>query len=188
MQIPLQITFRHMEKSEAVEANIQKHIDKLEQYNHNIMGCHVIVDVPDQHRHKGGVFSIHIHLTIPGEEIVVSSKQDDAHAHEDIYVALRDAFKAAQRQLEARVEKMKRKVKVHEAPPHGTVTEVYPNMDYGRIKSADGRDVYFHANSLVNGELDKLEVGDEVRFAEEPGDEGPQASSVQVVGKHHIVG
>jgi len=187
MQIPMQITFRHMETSEAVEANIRKHVDKLEQFHNNIMGCQVIVDLPDQHKHKGGVFSIHIHLTIPGEEIVVSSKQDDAHAHEDVYVALRDAFKAAQRQLDSRMAKMKKKVKTHAAPLHGTVTEVYPNMDYGRIRTPEGRDIYFHANSLINGELERLEEGSEVRFVEETGDDGPQASSVQLVGKHHIV-
>lgn len=188
MQHPLQITFRHMEPSEAVEAQIKKHVEKLEQYHSHIQSCHVVVDQPDQHKNKGKLFSVHIHLTIPGEEIAVSSKQDDAHAHEDFYVTLRDSFRAAQRQLSSRVAKMKKKVKTHEPPPHGTVTAVFPYMEYGRIETADGRDVYFHANSLMNGDLEHLQQGAEVRFVEHRGDSGPQASSVQVVGKHHIVG
>ena len=64
--------------------------------------------------------------------------------------------------------------------------ELVPDQDYGRIQASDGRDIYFHRNSLVRGEYDDLEVGSEVRFVEEAGEQGPQASTVHVVGKHHI--
>jgi hypothetical protein len=40
-------------------------------------------------------FNIHIDLGVPGKEIVV-----DRQENEDAYVALRDAFDAAKRQLE----------------------------------------------------------------------------------------
>ena len=58
--------------------------------------------------------------------------------------------------------------------------------DYGRIQTPDGREIYFHRNSVVNSDFDQLEPGLEVRFSEEPGDEGPQATSVQLIGKHHL--
>ena len=53
--------------------------------------------------------------------------------------------------------------------------------DFGRILTPDGREIYFHRNSLLNGNFDKLEVGDEVRFSEEMGDQGPHASTVHLV-------
>lgn len=188
MQIPLQITFRHTEKSEAVEANIREHCEKLDQFHAHIMSCHVVVEPPDRHKHKGGLFSIHITITIPGEDISVSKKHDNQHEHEDIYVTIRDAFKAAQRQLEDRVRIEHDKVKSHEVPPHGRVSELHPQQEYGRITSADGRDIYFHAHSVLNDGFGQLQIGNEVRYTEERGEQGPQASSVHPIGKHHIPG
>jgi len=188
MQLPLQITFRHMEPSEFVEENIRERCDKLERFHDRIMGCHVTVEGPDKHKYKGGVYHVVIDITVPGSEIVINNKQNDNHAHEDVYVAIRDAFSAAQRRLEDKQSKVKRNVKSHETPPHGRVMEVIPSLDYGRIQTPDGREIYFHRNSLVSGDFDELNEGDEVRFNEESGDEGPQASSVIPVGKHHIVG
>ncbi len=188
MKLPLQITFRHMEKSEAAEANIREHCDKLEQFHDNIMSCQVVVDQQSRHKYKGNLYAINLFITVPGEDIAVANTRDGNHAHEDIYVAIRDAFTAARRQLETRVELMKRKVKNHEPPPHGRISELHPERDFGRIDTADGRDIYFHANSVTNGDFEKLEIGNEVRFVEEMGDKGPQASSVHVIGKHHIVG
>ncbi|MBI3915830.1 MAG: cold shock domain-containing protein [Betaproteobacteria bacterium] len=102
-------------------------------------------------------------------------------------MAIRDAFDAVRRQLEDYMRRQDRRVKAHEAPPHGRVVELYPAEGYGRIQTADGKLVYFHRNSLVDADFDKLETGAEVRFSEEQGELGPQASTVYVVGKHHIV-
>jgi cold shock CspA family protein len=75
---------------------------------------------------------------------------------------------------------------MHETAPHGHVAELYP--DYGKIETPDGRLVYFHKNSVVGEDFDHLDLGAEVRFVEEQGELGPQASTVHVIGKHHIVG
>ncbi len=80
------------------------------------------------------------------------------------------------------------KVKAHEVPPHGRISELFADDGYGQIETADGRSVYFHQNSVLNDKFSELDVGTEVRFSKEQGDEGPQASSVRLVGKHHIVG
>jgi len=187
MQLPLQVTFRHMETSEALLADIEEKAAKLDRFSDQIMACRVVVEAPHQHHHQGKLFHVSIDLTVPGGEIVASRSADEHHAHEDVYVAVRDAFSAVKRQLEDHVRKQKQKVKLHATPPHGKVLRLFPEEDYGIIGTADGREVYFHRNSVLHGQFDVLEVGSEVRFAEEAGDEGPQATSVALIGKHHIV-
>ena len=186
MQQPLQITFRDIPPSESVEAVIREKAEKLDQYFEKIMTCRVTVESPHSHQHQGRLYHVRVDITVPGTELVASRSHDKNHAHEDVYVAIRDAFDAAKRQLQEYKGKLKNKVKLHETPAHGEVTELAPDQDYGRIQSSDGRDIYFHRNSLVRGEYGELEVGSEVRFVEESGEEGPQASTVHVVGKHHI--
>lgn len=188
MQLPLQITFRNMDPSDAVEANVREKAAKLDGFLDNIMACRVVVEAQHRHHHKGNLYSARIDITVPGHEIVVSRAPGKDHAHEDVYVAVRDAFDAAYRQLEDHARKVRGKVKYHETPPHGTIVELHPDEDYGRIKTTDGRLIYFHRNSVLNVDFDGLGEGDEVRFDEEIGDRGPQASTVRVVGKHHIVG
>ncbi|MCK5616255.1 HPF/RaiA family ribosome-associated protein [Candidatus Pacearchaeota archaeon] len=187
MKLPLQITFRHMEHSDAVEAKIRERVEELEQFYDQIMHCRVVVEEDHKHHHQGNLFSVHIDLTVPGKELVVSRGPDGNHAHEDMYVALRDAFDAMRRQLENFARVQRRKVKSHEAPPHGKISKLFPSEDYGRIASADGRDIYFHRNSIIDADFDALDIGMEVRFAEENGEQGPQASTVYLIGKHHIV-
>ena len=119
---------------------------------------------------------------------VINRDPKDHHAHEDVYVAIRDAFDAVRRKLQDYARKQRGDVKSHEKPPHGTVSEMVPDEDFGRIQTSDGRDIYFHRNSFVDGNFDNLEIGNKVRFAEEVGDDGPQASTVRLTGKHNIVG
>lgn len=186
MQLPLEITFRNMKPSEAIEASIRKRAEKLDRFFSHIMSCRVVVEAPHKHHYKGRVYSVRIDLTVPDKELVVS--QTPQHSdHEDAYVVIRDAFGAMQRQLESYTAKRRGEVKTHEAPPHGRVIAVFPERNYGHILDSGGREVYFHRNSVLNAKFDVLEIGSEVRFAEAHGDAGPQATSVHVVGKHHIV-
>lgn len=117
MQIPLQITFRHMDSSEALEAKIREKVATLERFADHIVSCRVTVEAPHQHHHQGQLFNIKIDLTLPGIEIVADRHPDKHHAHEDVYVALRDAFKAARRQLEDYVRKQRGQVKTHARVP-----------------------------------------------------------------------
>lgn len=188
MQIPLQLSFRNLDPSAAVETAVRKRVAKLEHVDSSITSCRVSIELAHRHRQKGNLFHVVIDIRTPAGEVAVSRMPDDAHAHEDVYVAIRDAFDSAQRRLHDRLRKAQRKVKAHETPPHGTITELWPPDDYGRITDSGGREIYFHRNSIVNADFDDLEIGAEVRFVEEAGDQGPQASSVQLIGKHHIVG
>jgi ribosomal subunit interface protein len=183
---PLQITFRHMDPSEAVESKIRERAGKLEKFYDQIMGCHVVVEAPHKHQHKGGLYWVHLDITVPDGELVVNRNPSQRSSHEDVYVAIRDTFDVARRRLEDHARRQRQNVKTHEVPPHGKVSELFPEMDYGRISTPDGRSIYFHRNSVLNAGFDELKLGTEVRFAEEPGDEGPQASTVRVIGKHHL--
>ena len=187
MQLPLQVTFRHMETSDALLADIEQKAEKLDSFSGRIMSCRVVIEAPHQHHRKGKLFRVSIDLTVPGGEIVASRSADEHHAHEDVYVAVRDAFTAVQRRLEDRMRKQRHKVKEHTPPPHGKVLKLFPGDNYGIIVGADGREVYFHRNSVRHAQFDALEIGNEVRYAEDQGDEGPQATTVTLIGKHHIV-
>lgn len=188
MQIPLQITFRHMETSDALEAKIREKASSLDRFADHIMSCRVTVEAPHQHQQQGKLFNIKVDITIPGGEIIADRHPAKHHAHEDPYVALRDAFNAARRQLEDYVRKQRGKVKKHEVSPHGRIKQLFPFEDYGVIETADGREVYFHRNSIVETDFDKLKEGDSVHFSEELGDNGPQASTVHLEGKQHVTG
>lgn len=187
MELDLQITFRNMSASEAVEAAVRKKADELDRLYDQIMRCRVVVEANHKRHNKGNLYHVRIDLTVPGSELVVSREPEKHQAHEDVYVAIRDAFKAAARQLKAHASRKRKEVKTHEVPPHGRVSELNTEQGFGKIESSDGREIYFHRNSVLNGDFEKLEVGSEVRFAESQGNEGPQASTVKLVGKHHIV-
>ena len=188
MKIPLQIRFRNIDPSDAVEAAVRKRIGQLESIDSKITSCRVTIELAHRHSHKGNLFHVVIDVRTPTGEVAVSRMPDEEHAHEDVYVAIRDAFDAARRQLQDQLRMSQGKVKAHEIPPHGRIAELQPMDDFGRITDSDGREIYFHRNSIIGADFDDLEIGAEVRFVEEAGDHGPQASSVYPIGKHHVVG
>ena len=183
MQIPLQISFRDMEPLAAVEAKIRQRAAKLDRYYDRIMGCHVVVEAPHRRHHQGGLYHVRIDVTVPQGELVVSREPMDHYSHKDIYVAIRDAFDATQRRLADYARRQRGDVKPHEAPPVVHVTKLFPTEGYGFITTLDGREIYFHKNSVLNDAFDRLEVGSEVQYVEEQGEKGPQASTVRLVGR-----
>jgi ribosomal subunit interface protein len=187
MQIPLQISFRNMDPSPAVEARIREKAAKLERFHDRIIGCTVVVEAPHRYHHKGKLYTVRIDISVPGKNVVVDRAKPINHAHEDVYVAVRDAFDAAVRRLEDQTRKMRGSVKAHAAPRHGKIENLFD--DYGFITTAEGDEVYFHRSSVVGADFYKLEVGNEVSLvvAEKEGEKGLQASTVKPIGKHHIL-
>ena len=181
MIIPLQITFRHMDPSAALEGRIRELAARLERFSEHIMRCRVIVEPLPHHSHQGGLHEIHIDITLPDEEIAIRHAHPADHAHEDPYVALRDAFRAARRRLEDYERRHRLDVKTHVAPAEGRICELDSARASGRIETGDGRLIYFHRNSVLGGRFEDLTTGTRVRFAEESGDLGPQASTVHVI-------
>jgi cold shock CspA family protein/ribosome-associated translation inhibitor RaiA len=185
MQVPVEIDFRNMERSEAVEDDIRQHVEKLEEFFDRITSCRVVLEAPHQHHHQGNLYHVRILLSVPRRELIVDREPSEHHAHEDIHVTIRDAFKAMRRQLEDYVREMRGDVKAHARPPHGKVARLFREEDYGFIETPDGRELYFHRNAVLDDAFDGLTLGAEVRFEEEAGDKGPQASTVRLVGRHH---
>jgi ribosomal subunit interface protein len=189
MQIPLQVSFRNMDPSPAVEVVVREKAARLERFHERITSCRVIIEAPHRHHHKGKLYDVRIDIAIPGEEIVVQRSGAENRAHEDVYVAVRDAFDAATRRLQDYVRQANGRVKAHEVPVHGTVLRLFPNKGYGFIETSEGEEVYFHRNSVVDGSFDDLDVGHEVRLVVAYGESehGAQASTVRPIGKHHLI-
>jgi len=185
MQMPMQISFRDMEPSAAVETKIRERAAKLDRYYDRIMSCRVVVEAPHRRHHQGKLYHVRVDLTVPQGELVVSREPVDRHAHEDVYVAIRDAFDAAQRRLADYARRQRGDIKIHEEAAVSRVSKLFPDEGYGFIETPEGHEIYFHRNSVLNGSFARLEVGDEVQFVEEQGEKGPQASTVRFVGKHH---
>lgn len=185
MQRPVQVTFRHMPHSPELEACVREHAERLERFFEHITGIRVIVEAPHHHHREGNQFVVRVHVAVPRTELVADRDPGLDHAHEDVRVAIRDAFDAARRQLEDYVREMRGDVKHHRPPQHGWIVTLFD--DYGFIETPDGREVYFHEHSLLDEPFARLQVGQEVQFEEEEGDEGPQAASVRVAGRHHQV-
>lgn len=189
MDIPLQITFRNMDRSDAVEDRVRELTAKLERFFDHITSCRVMIEALERRHRKGRMFHVRVELGVPGTEIVASRHPREKHAHEDLHVAIRDAFDAAQRQLEDYARRISGHTKAHGTPDHGRVTKLFPDQGYGFVTQPDGQEIYFHTNSVLNGGFAALKVGDEVRIVVAEGESahGSQASTVQPVGKHHIV-
>lgn len=181
MRLPLQVTFRDVDPSPTLEARVRELAGRLDRFSDQIMRCHVTVEAPHRHQHQGKLFDVRIDITVPDREIAIRRTHPVNHSHEDPYVALRDAFRAARRRLQDYERRRYQKVKMHDEMPHGRVCELVPAENYGRIETADGRLIYFHRHSVLGRPFGTLAIGDPVRFVEEPGDRGPQASTVHVV-------
>jgi cold shock CspA family protein/ribosome-associated translation inhibitor RaiA len=188
MQVPLDITFENSEPSQAIRSEVEKQAKRLERFHDRITSCNVAVITPQTRHRKGGLFKIDIRIAMPEhKDVIVTRTHDDVPEHEHFAVAIKDAFGAAQRQIEDAVREMRGQVKPHERGDHGRVSKFVAGDDYGFIETADGREVYFHRNSVLDNAFNQLTVGCEVRFVEEIGEKGPQASTVRLVGKRHLL-
>lgn len=183
MRLPLQVTFRGMPPSEALEARVTSKAKKLERLVERVTACHVIIEAPHHHHHKGNIYSVSVEISAPGLEAVAHKGSSLNHAHEDPNVAIRDAFDAALRQIEERERRRRGTVKAHRQVPVGRVVRVFADDGYGFLETPDGLEVYFHENSVRGAGIAGLEVGDRVRFSmvDSESEKGPQATNVQAV-------
>ncbi len=176
MEIPLQITGRNLEVTESIESEIRQKAEKLDKFYDRIMRCRVVVESPHRHHHKGKLYNVRIYMTLPGAELIIKREP-----HEDLYVSIRDSFNAARRKLEDYARRQRGDVKHHEEIPHARISSLFPEKGYGFIVTPENREIYFHEHSILNRDFKHLKVGMAVRFAEEKGEKGPQASTVTVI-------
>lgn len=187
MQVPLEIAFKDSEPSESIKAEIEREARRLEKFSSRITSCQVTVIGPTKHHRHGVPFKIDIRIAMPDhKDVIVNKTHNDVKQHEYVTVAIKDAFAAAQRQVEDVVREMRGDVKPHAAEDHGRVTKFEAGEDYGFIETPDGQEIYFHRDSVLDGAFDRLRVGSEVRFVAEIGEKGAQATTVRVICKHHL--
>lgn len=187
MQVPLEIAFQNSEPSESVKAEIEREARRLEKFSSRITSCDVTIIGPTKHHRHGVPFKIDIRIAMPDhKDVIVNKTHDDVKEHEYVTAAIRDAFAAAQRQIEDAVREMRGGVKQHLAEDHGHVSKFLADQDCGFIETPDGREIYFHRNSVLDDAFDRLRVGAEVRFVVEIGEKGPQATTVRAICKHHL--
>lgn len=189
MAYAVEINFRNTERSEAVETVVQERAMELPRAYERLMHCRVVIEKLGRNQPKGSQFRARLDLKLPGQMLVVGRAHASSPSHDDVYQAVRHAFDAATRRLQDFSRKRRGDVKTHETPPHGRVAKLFPTEGYGFIRMADGQEVYFHRNAVVNGGFEKLDVGAEVRVSVHEGesDKGPQAGTVKLVGRHHLV-
>jgi len=201
MKSELQITFRDMKPSKEVEEWIRAEAAKLDTLYNQVMGCRVVVELPHRHHRKGSPYHIRIDLTVPQGEIVVKREPSlSARArhlgelelrkhgevkipHKDLRQAINDAFRTAGRRLQDYARRQRGDIKSHGLLPEARVSKILPHEGYGFLTLDDGREIYFHKNSVLGRAFPRLKVGTTVHFAEEQGEKGPQASTVRIFHK-----
>lgn len=187
MAINLEISYRDFPEPIMAQTRIQERVAKLERLFPRLQSLRVVSEQIQHGKNKGILYHFTLDASLPGGEVTIDKPHADRDSHADFFVAMRDAFNALERRLHTFAEKKNKDVKRHETPPHGTVKAVFP--DHGFIRTSDGLEIYFHANSVVDGKFKDVEIGSEVRFAavEKESEKGPQATSVHIIGKHHLV-
>lgn len=187
MNTSLQISFHNLPHSRVIERAIHEAVSRLEGIHDRITSCCVIIDQPHRHHKEGNPYQIRIDLKMPGAELVVKREPPGSVAYGDLSTVIQEAFDDMERQIEEFLARRRGFVKTHENRPHGRVARVFPEAGYGFLTTLDGREVFFHRNSVFGEAFNLLSIGTEVSFVEELGEKGPQASTVKLVGRHNHV-
>ena len=186
MKIPPEITYRNLEKTEAIDNLVREKIAKLEQFCDYINSCHVVLEKAHENPSSGSPYRVSIDITIPhSREIAVVESPDTGKQYPPLEAVIRDAFEAARRQIVSISTEQQGERKSHpEQRMDAVVTKLFLEGGYGFIKAIDtGKEIYFHRNSVTNDDFDRIEVGTGVRYKEIEGEMGPQATTVQIIDK-----
>jgi len=203
--LPVQVTFRNMEPTPDVEPLVQKEAAKLDTYYPRITSCRVVVEAPHHRYRSTNPYHVRIDLGVPGEELVVKH-QPSLHSsmkqfretkrvkrlevnkrYKHLHATISDAFRAARRQLEDFARRQRGEEKTPIRAPKGRVIKIMPKKGFGFLETPDGREIYFHKESVLNNGFGRLRVGTEVIFSEEAGEKGPQASTVKLARQREML-
>ena len=185
MQIPLEISYRNVNKTDDLEKLIREKTNKLEKVCDHITSCHIAIEKPQKFPNYGSPYRIRIDIRIPsGHEVVIKREPGEGNMNVPLNSIVREVFEAARRKTKEVCKIQNSKIKTHPAQETvAIVSELHPKSGYGFIKTINGREIYFHKNSVLHNDFEKLKTGTGVRFFEEQGTKGPQASTVQIVDK-----
>ncbi|MGE0222360.1 MAG: HPF/RaiA family ribosome-associated protein [Acetobacteraceae bacterium] len=184
MDRPLEIAFHNMSPSESLETMIRGHAEKLERRFDHLIGCRVSVEALHRQHRTGNIYEVHITMSVPGRDLAVSREPNRAkerYANPDARTSIRDAFEAAERQLESYKGKLREDTSQPIAHAMtGQVTLIEPGADHGFILTNTGSQLYFHRDSVTNARFEDLKQGDAVHYVEEASDSGPVASKIRL--------
>ncbi|MBZ5637063.1 MAG: cold shock domain-containing protein [Acidobacteriia bacterium] len=198
MLLPVQVTFRNMKDTAGLEELVQKEAATLERFYDRISSCRVMVERP-QHAESSKLYHVRIDLGLPKGELVVKHTPTLHGALQDAKVeksrreaesvllhksperAIHEAFHEMRRRLQDYSRRQVGFVKNTQKMAQGTVKEIFPDKGYGFLETTDDRRIYFNQASVLDGHFDRLRAGTRVRFAEEMGEKGPQASTVKII-------
>jgi cold shock CspA family protein len=200
MIVSTQVTFRNMTAIADVRESIESRIHKLETFCKPILSCRVMIEAPASHHRKGDPFHVRIDTTLTDGRIVIKHSESQYPPKREIgeragkarettsernclMLAVRGAFSAAKRKLQEHARLRRSDVKTHEPNPVATVTRLFPDEGYGYLETPDGREIYFHANSVLGSPFKKLRTGTRAQIVEETGLKGLQASTVRIIRK-----
>jgi len=185
MQAPVEIDIQGFEETAQIRREVTEHVNRLVQRFGRVTACRVALRAPSVHHRQGGLYEVGIRLALPdGREVNIRRTAQSDERHADLAFALNDAFRRARRQLQHHVQALQGRVKHHESASAATVVRLDPSGEFGFLETADGREIYFHHNAVLNGGFSGLTIGARVTFAEEEGEKGPQATTVKPLGKH----
>jgi ribosome-associated translation inhibitor RaiA len=181
MQVPLEIAYHNVEKSDWIERQIRDRAAKLERIYKRLTACRVRVESSDREGHPEKLVTVRIELSVPGKTLVVTNaphRPEERYRDPNSQIAIRDAFDAAERQLKSFKEQISGEVKTHAEEFRGQVSAIIPDADHGFILNNQGSSLYFHRNSVISDDFDQLKPGDPVHYVETVGDTGPIATKV----------
>ncbi|BAZ80746.1 MAG: cold shock domain-containing protein [Sphaerospermopsis kisseleviana] len=188
MKIQPEITYRNVEKSEAIDNLVHEKIAKLENICNYINSCHIAIEKIHDRPRSGSPYRVRIDLTVPpGHELAAEKNPGEGVQYQPLDAVVRETFDAMRQQLvkltqlQRASEQAGRYEEAQEST--GLVTKLFREDGYGFLKTLDGREIYFHQNSVLHHDFDRLEIGTGVHFSLEDGEEGPQASTVKIVDK-----
>jgi ribosomal subunit interface protein len=184
MQVAPEVIFKDVDRSAWIEEYIGERMAHLERFGRGITRCHVMLSCEQASQRKGNRYSLMVEVRLPPQHDLAVKKQKQVREPQtQIPALINEAFGAIEKQLKKTSARRRHEEKQHDGQPHGMVDRLFDD-GYGFIRSlGDDRQIYFHRNSVLHGDFERLSVGTEVRFTLQQGEEGPQASSVQVVSK-----
>jgi cold shock CspA family protein len=184
MNVPLTISFRGLTKSAIAEELIRIKAGKLAE-SFPLSRCSVSVERTQKHPSEGQPFRVRLDMTVPpGHKLSVVRQETEGEMHTSLTTEIINAFDAAEQQLKKLKEKMRGDVKHHpQQEVTAMVNELHAEEGWGFLMTIDGRRIYFHKNSVLHGEFNRLAIGTGVNFSEELGEKGPQATSVRIIEK-----
>lgn len=181
MHQPLEIAFRKLEPSTALEAELRARFAKLARLCGRLIWCRVSVEALHKRHHTGIIYEVHIDMGVPGAELAVTHaphKVQKKHASADIYTSIREAFQAAERQLKKYNRQRSGEFKRHDTEFFGQVAELHPEGEWGYLIDNTGQLLYFNRAAVLDGSFDALQRGDAVDYIAAEGESGPTAAKV----------